>query len=131
MKTKYTALYLLMSVCILCAGGCKDDNVQPLPESVPLKMTLNSKNLVMGEKLVATFEVENAKDKNLSVNEDVEVFLSAALEGSGKDVTQQLFENFPASVVMHQGESVLKVEMMRLIVCHLRLLPVDIGSEKH
>lgn len=111
MKTKYTALYLLMSVCILCAGGCKDDNVQPLPESVPLKMTLNSKNLVMGEKLVATFEVENAKDKNLSVNEDVEVFLSAALEGSGKDVTQQLFENFPASVVMHQGESVLKVEI--------------------
>ena len=44
-------LYRFLPVCLLVAGfsGCKDDTMEPLPETVPLIVEANAKSFVMGE----------------------------------------------------------------------------------
>ena len=51
-------LYRFLPVCLLVAGfsGCKDDTMEPLPETVPLIVEANAKSFVMGEKLILTIK---------------------------------------------------------------------------
>lgn len=73
-----------------------------LPEPVPLRMSINSNDLVMGETLEITFEVTGKEEGQQTTNEDVLIKLSANTERGAVD--QLLFDNFPREVVMKQGE---------------------------
>lgn len=52
----------------------------PLPEPVPLRMSFNSTDLVMGETLEITFDVTGTDEGMKAMNEDVSIKLSATTE---------------------------------------------------
>lgn len=52
----------------------------PLPEPVPLRMSINSTDLVMGETLEITFDVTGTDEGMKAMNEDVSIKLSATTE---------------------------------------------------
>lgn len=72
-------LYRFLPVCLLVAGfsGCKDDTMEPLPETVPLIVEANAKSFVMGEKLILTVKVNDTKNPDRVSNEDFDIYLTA------------------------------------------------------
>ncbi|MCS3199573.1 DUF5006 domain-containing protein [Candidatus Bacteroides intestinigallinarum] len=60
---EWTYLWMLLILVAVSMSGCSDDdNVSPLAEPVPLKMTLNSTDLVMGEVMEITFDVTGTEE---------------------------------------------------------------------
>ena len=60
-------LYKILPVCLLTIGltGCEDETkYRPLPEAVPLTMSINEKAFVMGEHLKVDIKVEPDADGN-------------------------------------------------------------------
>ena len=72
-------LYKILPVCLLTIGltGCEDETkYRPLPEAVPLTMSINEKAFVMGEHLKVDIKVEPDADGNEVVaNEDFDITL--------------------------------------------------------
>ena len=99
---KKVRIYILL-FAVLGITGCSEEKMAPLPEPVPLRMSINSTDLVMGETLEITFDVTGTDEGMKAMNEDVSIKLSATTEKGAVD--RLLFEGFPTEVVMKQGET--------------------------
>lgn len=99
---------IFFPVCLLAIGltGCKEDEeVAPLPEAVPLTMTVNNQSFVMGDHLVVDFKVDG---EGLVANEDFDIYLTAK---AGDTDQSGVFEAFPQMVTFKKGESNLQVDL--------------------
>ena len=100
---EWTDLWVLLLVFIGVSGCSDDDKVSALAEPVPLKMTLNSTDLVMGEMLEITFDVTGTAEGKKAMNEDLNIKLTAMTDKGAVD--RLLFDGFPSVVTLHQGET--------------------------
>lgn len=100
---KIKNIYGILLLAAVGIVGCSEEKIAPLPEPVPLKMSINSTDLVMGETLEITFDVTGTDEGKTAMNEDVSIKLSATTEKGAVD--QLLFEGFPTEVIMKQGET--------------------------
>ena len=73
---KKVRIYILL-FAVLGITGCSEEKMAPLPEPVPLRMSINSTDLVMGETLEITFDVTGTDEGMKAMNEDVSIKLSA------------------------------------------------------
>ena len=95
-------MWVLLPAAVGLSGCTDNDKVAALAEPVPLKMTLNSKDLVMGETLEITFDVTGTEEGKKMMNEDLNIRLSAKTDRGAVD--HLLFDNFPSTVTLNQGE---------------------------
>lgn len=96
-------LYRFLPVCLLVAGfsGCKDDTMEPLPETVPLIVEANAKSFVMGEKLILTVKVNDTKNPDRVSNEDL-IFIS--LPKTERKTLQERHSNLSLQWLLFQKE---------------------------
>ena len=104
-------LYNILPVCLLTIGltGCEDETkYRPLPEAVPLTMSINEKAFVMGEHLKVDIKVEPDADGNEVVaNEDFDIYFTAK---AGTDDVANVFEPFSSIVTFPKGEKQIQVD---------------------
>ena len=104
-------LYKILPVCLLTIGltGCEDETkYRPLPEAVPLTMSINEKAFVMGEHLKVDIKVEPDADGNEVVaNEDFDIYFTAK---AGKEDVANVFEPFSSIVTFPKGEKQIQVD---------------------
>ena len=104
-------LYKILPVCLLTIGltGCEDETkYRPLPEAVPLTMSINEKAFVMGEHLKVDIKVEPDADGNEVVaNEDFDIYFTAK---AGTDDVANVFEPFSSIVTFPKGEKQIQVD---------------------
>ena len=97
-------LYKILPVCLLTIGltGCEDETkYRPLPEAVPLTMSINEKAFVMGEHLKVDIKVEPDADGNEVVaNEDFDIYFTAK---AGTEDVANVFEPFSSMVTFPKG----------------------------
>lgn len=103
--------HLLMALLLLSAlVGCVDKRAKsdPLPSTVPLQMSVNRLDFVMGEEVELTISVAG-QDEEKTLNEDLSIDLSAKV---GKNhVDRLLFDDFPERVVMKSGSRTMTVRI--------------------
>ena len=103
-------LYKILPVCLLTIGltGCEDETkYRPLPEAVPLTMSINEKAFVMGEHLKVDIKVEPDADGNEVVaNEDFDIYFTAK---AGTEDVANVFEPFSSIVTFPKGEKQIQV----------------------
>ena len=106
-----TILYKILPVCLLTIGltGCEDETkYRPLPEAVPLTMSINEKAFVMGEHLKVDIKVEPDADGNEVVaNEDFDIYFTAK---AGTEDVANVFEPFSSIVTFPKGEKQIQVD---------------------
>ena len=104
-------LYKRLPVCLLTIGltGCEDETkYRPLPEAVPLTMSINEKAFVMGEHLKVDIKVEPDADGNEVVaNEDFDIYFTAK---AGTEDVANVFEPFSSIVTFPKGEKQIQVD---------------------
>ena len=104
-------LYKILPVCLLTIGltGCEDETkYRPLPEAVPLTMSINEKAFVMGEHLKVDIKVEPYADGNEVVaNEDFDIYFTAK---AGTEDVANVFEPFSSIVTFPKGEKQIQVD---------------------
>ena len=104
-------LYKILPVCLLSSGltGCEDETkYRPLPEAVPLTMSINEKAFVMGEHLKVDIKVEPDADGNEVVaNEDFDIYFTAK---AGTEDVANVFEPFSSIVTFPKGEKQIQVD---------------------
>ena len=104
-------LYKILPVCLLTIGltGCEDETkYRPLPEAVPLTMSINEKAFVMGELLKVDIKVEPGADGNEVVaNEDFDIYFTAK---AGTEDVANVFEPFSSIVTFPKGEKQIQVD---------------------
>lgn len=104
-------LYKILPVCLLTIGltGCEDETkYRPLPEAVPLTMSINEKAFVMGEHLKVDIKVEPDADGNEVVaNEDFDIYFTAK---TGTEDVANVFEPFSSIVTFPKGEKQIQVD---------------------
>ena len=104
-------LYKILPVCLLTIGltGCEDETkYRPLPEAVPLTMSINEKAFVMGEHLKVDIKVEPDADGNEVVaNEDFDIYFTAK---AGPEDVANVFEPFSSIVTFPKGEKQIQVD---------------------
>ena len=104
-------LYKILPVCLLTIGltGCEDETkYRPLPEAVPLTMSINEKAFVMGEHLKVDIKVEPDADGNEVVaNEDFDIYFTAK---AGTEDLANAFEPFSSIVTFPKGEKQIQVD---------------------
>ena len=74
---EWTYLWVLLLVFVGVSGCSDDDKVGALAEPVPLKMTLNRTDLVMGETLEITFDVTGTVEGDVYKRQFLSCYLSA------------------------------------------------------
>ena len=89
--------------------GCEDETkYRPLPEAVPLTMSINEKAFVMGEHLKVDIKVEPDADGNEVVaKEDFDIYFTAK---AGTDDVANVFEPFSSIVTFPKGEKQIQVD---------------------
>lgn len=106
-------LYKILPVCLLTIGltGCEDETkYRPLPEAVPLTMSINEKAFVMGEHLKVDIKVEPDADGNEVVaNEDFDIYFTAK---AGTEDVANVFEPFSSIVTFPKGEKQIQVDFL-------------------
>lgn len=101
-KIKKWIYVWMLPLAIAGVSGCSDDDaVEALAEPVPLTMSLSSTDLVMGETLDITFTVTGTEEGKTSMNEDLNITMSATTENGAVD--QLVFSNFPSVVTLEKG----------------------------
>lgn len=81
---------------------------RPLPEAVPLTMSINEKAFVMGEHLKVDIKVEPDADGNEVVaNEDFDIYFTAK---AGTEDVANVFEPFSSIVTFPKGEKQIQVD---------------------
>ena len=104
-------LYKILPVCLLTIGltGCEDETkYRPLPEAVPLTMSINEKAFVMGEHLKVDIKVEPDADGNeVAANEDFDIYFTAK---AGTEDVANVFEPFSSIVTFPKGEKQIQVD---------------------
>ena len=94
-------LYKILPVCLLTIGltGCEDETkYRPLPEAVPLTMSINEKAFVMGEHLKVDIKVEPDAD---------DIYFTAK---AGTEDVANVFEPFSSIVTFPKGEKQIQVD---------------------
>lgn len=91
-------------VCTAMFTSCKDDKgVSKLPSPVPLKMEINTSNLVMGDVLEVKFSVIGNEEEGLGVmNEDLNIKMTAKTALGDADAF--FFKDFPEVVTLNAGD---------------------------
>ena len=88
-------LYRMLPICLFTIGltGCEDETkYRPLPEAVPLTMSINEKAFVMGENLKVNINVDADADGNEMVaNEDFDIYFTAK---AGTEDVSGVFESW-------------------------------------
>lgn len=116
-------LYKILPVCLLTIGltGCEDETkYRPLPEAVPLTMSINEKAFVMGEHLKVDIKVEPDADGNEVVaNEDFDIYFTAK---AGTEDVANVFEPFSSIVTFPKGEKQIQVDFPVKILLRWSLL---------
>ena len=89
--------------------GCEDETkYRPLPEAVPLTMSINDNAFAMGEHLKVDIKVEPDADGNEVVaNEDFDIYFTAK---AGTDDVANVFEPFSSIVTFPKGEKQIQVD---------------------
>ena len=104
-------LYKIFPICLLTMGltGCEEETkYRPLPEAVPLTMSINEKAFVMGEHLKVDIKVEPDADGNEVVaNEDFDIYFTAK---AGTEDVANVFEPFSSIVTFPKGEKQIQVD---------------------
>ena len=104
-------LYKILPVCLLTIGltGCEDETkYRPLPEAVPLTMSINDNAFAMGEHLKVDIKVEPDADGNEVVaNEDFDIYFTAK---AGTEDVANAFEPFSSIVTFPKGEKQIQVD---------------------
>lgn len=100
---------LPLGIWAITMTGCDDEQMAPLPNPVPLALSVESNSLVMGEKLAMTFTVKDEQGAGLAANEEFDIYLTA-MDGS-TDVSKTVFDNFPEMVTFPQGEKTFKISV--------------------
>lgn len=104
-------VYKILPVCLLTIGltGCEDETkYRPLPEAVPLTMSINEKAFVMGEHLKVDISVDPDADGNEVVaNEDFDIYFTAK---AGTEDVSNVFEPFSGIVTFPKGEKQIQVD---------------------
>lgn len=104
-------LYKILPVCLLTIGltGCEDETkYRPLPEAVPLTMSINEKAFDDGEHLKVDIKVEPDADGNEVVaNEDFDIYFTAK---AGTEDVANVFEPFSSIVTFPKGEKQIQVD---------------------
>lgn len=104
-------LYKILPACLLAIGlqGCDDETrYNPLPEAVPLTMTVNGQAFAMGEHLRVDIEVnKDAEGNEVTPNEDFDVYFTAK---SGSEDVSDLFDPFSNIVTFPKGEKKIQVD---------------------
>ena len=104
-------LYRMLPICLFTIGltGCEDETkYRPLPEAVPLTMSINEKAFVMGENLKVNINVDVDADGNEMVaNEDFDIYFTAK---AGTEDVSGVFEPFSGIVTFPKGEKQIQVD---------------------
>ena len=104
-------LYRMLPICLFTIGltGCEDETkYRPLPEAVPLTMSINEKAFVMGENLKVNINVDADADGNEMVaNEDFDIYFTAKV---GTEDVSDVFEPFSGIVTFPKGEKQIQVD---------------------
>ena len=89
--------------------GCEDETkYRPLPEAVPLTMSIIENAFVMGEHLKVDIKVEPDADGNEVVaNEDFDIYFTAK---AGTEDVANVFEPFSSIVTFPKGEKQIQVD---------------------
>ena len=104
-------LYKIFPICLLTMGltGCEEETkYRPLPEIVPLTMSINDNALAMGEHLKVNINVEpDADGKEVVANEDFDIYFTAK---AGAEDASNVFEQFNGIVTFPKGEKKIQVD---------------------
>lgn len=104
-------LYKILPACLLAIGlqGCDDEiRYNPLPEAVPLTMTVSGQAFAMGEHLRVDIEVnKDAEGNEVTPNEDFDIYFTAK---SGSEDASDLFDPFSNIVTFPKGEKKIQVD---------------------
>lgn len=104
-------LYKILPACLLAIGlqGCDDETrYNPLPEAVPLTMTVSGQAFAMGEHLRVDIEVnKDAEGNEVTPNEDFDIYFTAK---SGSEDASDLFDPFSNIVTFPKGEKKIQVD---------------------
>ena len=104
-------LYKIFPICLLTMGltGCEEETkYRPLPEIVPLTMSINDNAFAMGEHLKVDIKVEPDADGNEVVaNEDFDIYFTAK---AGTEDVANVFEPFSSIVTFPKGEKQIQVD---------------------
>ena len=89
--------------------GCEEETkYRPLPEIVPLTMSINDNAFAMGEHLKVDIKVEPDADGNEVVaNEDFDIYFTAK---AGTEDVANVFEPFSSIVTFPKGEKQIQVD---------------------
>ena len=97
-------LYKIFPICLLTMGltGCEEETkYRPLPEIVPLTMSINDNAFAMGEHLKVNINVEpDADGKEVVANEDFDIYFTAK---AGTEDASNVFEQFNGIVTFPKG----------------------------
>ena len=101
----------MLPICLFTISltGCEDETkYRPLPEAVPLTMSINEKAFVMGENLKVNINVDADADGNEMVaNEDFDIYFTAK---AGTEDVSDVFEPFSGIVTFPKGEKQIQVD---------------------
>jgi len=104
-------LYRMLPICLFTISltGCEDETkYRPLPEAVPLTMSINEKAFVMGENLKVNINVDADADGNEMVaNEDFDIYFTAK---AGTEDVSDVFEPFSGIVTFPKGEKQIRID---------------------
>ena len=104
-------LYKIFPICLLTMGltGCEEETkYRPLPEIVPLTMSINDNAFAMGEHLKVNINVEpDADGKEVVANEDFDIYFTAK---AGTEDASNVFEQFNGIVTFPKGEKQIQVD---------------------
>ena len=104
-------LYKILPACLLAIGlqGCDDETrYNPLPEAVPLTMTVSGQAFAMGEHLRVDIEVnKDAEGNEVTPNEDFDIYFTAK---TGSEDASDLFDPFSNIVTFPKGEKKIQVD---------------------
>ena len=89
--------------------GCEEETkYRPLPEIVPLTMSINDNAFAMGEHLKVNINVEpDADGKEVVANEDFDIYFTAK---AGAEDASNVFEQFNGIVTFPKGEKQIQVD---------------------
>ena len=106
-------LYRMLPICLFTISltGCEDETkYRPLPEAVPLTMSINEKAFVMGENLKVNINVDADADGNEMVaNEDFDIYFTAK---AGTEDVSDVFEPFSGIVTFPKGEKQIQLDFL-------------------
>ncbi|MBD1420816.1 DUF5006 domain-containing protein [Sphingobacterium chuzhouense] len=103
-------IYTILSILIVTIlYSCTKNLLDPLVKPVPLKVSLSSQSLVMGDELTIEIFVDEEDNAEAVSPEEFDVYLSA--KAGTRDVAGEVFENMPEKVTFPKGEKRIAVKV--------------------